>query len=385
MYKDKVNRSSHCVTISYANDKKIDVAPCLTNRTNALEVCNRTADRFEHTEPKQYTEWLVEQNDYSGRNTFRKVTRLVKYMRDIKESFTCSSVLLTTLLGHCISSLDKDGADFADTPTAFKTVFGRLDDLLQKYPQKPLVPNPFLNSEDFGTAWKTEEQYTNFRDKIHTYRGWVDEAYSEQGRSDSIANWRRVFGDEFAKGAVVNEGKSVGSIVVADIRKRLVDASQFGGDLVEAIKRYGGNILPASFNRQPYMEAPRWRNAPQNQQMSVSVRADLHRSKYGTQSLGPIQSLQPLQPSYWLHFKAVTNTGLPFDPSHYRVHWRVTNTDQAAAAEQCLRGKIENPESDNRRWEELKYRGVHLVEVFVISKRTVQIVGQSDAFRVMIE
>ena len=55
-YKDKVNRSSHCVTVSYASEKKIDVAPCLTDRTNTLEVCNRTANQFEQTEPKQYTE-----------------------------------------------------------------------------------------------------------------------------------------------------------------------------------------------------------------------------------------------------------------------------------------------------------------------------------------
>jgi hypothetical protein len=86
-YKEKVKRSSHCVTISYANDKKIDVAPCLTNRTNGLEVCNRLTNQFEQTEPRQYTDWLVTQNAYSGSNSFRKVTRLVKYLRDIKESF----------------------------------------------------------------------------------------------------------------------------------------------------------------------------------------------------------------------------------------------------------------------------------------------------------
>jgi hypothetical protein len=104
-YKDKVNRSSHCVTVSYANEKKIDVAPCLTNRTNALEVCNRTTNQFEQTEPKQYTEWLVGKNAFSGNNSFRKVTRLQKYMRDIKESFTCSSVLLTTLLATASRAL----------------------------------------------------------------------------------------------------------------------------------------------------------------------------------------------------------------------------------------------------------------------------------------
>jgi hypothetical protein len=65
--------------------------------------------------------------------------------------------------------------------------------------------------------------------------------------------------------------------------------------------------------------------------------------------------------------------------------WRVTNTDEAAASENALRGKFEKPESDNSRWESLKYRGVHLVEAFVIRKRDDRIVGKSPAFRVMIE
>jgi hypothetical protein len=65
--------------------------------------------------------------------------------------------------------------------------------------------------------------------------------------------------------------------------------------------------------------------------------------------------------------------------------WRVTNTDEAAARQNELRGRFEKPENDNSRWESRKYRGVHLVEAFVINKRTNLIVGQSEAFRVMIE
>jgi hypothetical protein len=381
-YKDKVNRSSHCVTVSYANDKKVDVAPCPTNRTNALEVCNRTTDQFEQTEPRKYTEWLVEKNGYSGNNSFRKVTRLVKYLRDIKERFTCSSVLLTTLLGHCINGSDKDSAEFADTPTALKTVTGRLDDLLQRYPTKPRVPNPFLSTENFADAWKTEEQYTNFRSKIHTYRGWIDDAYNEQDRSESIAKWRRVFGEDFASGVVLDEGKSVSKNAVALFKSMAQDAATFSGDLVDMIKRFGARVLPANFDKKSYMEAPKWFRSSD---MAVSVRADLHRSKYGTQRVGPVSSLEPLQPGYYLHFRAVTNTGGPFDPATYRVMWRVTNTDEAAAQAGELRGGFENPESDNSRWESLKYRGVHLVEAFVILKRTNTIVGQSSAFRVMIE
>jgi Second Messenger Oligonucleotide or Dinucleotide Synthetase domain/Adenylyl/Guanylyl and SMODS C-terminal sensor domain len=381
-YKDTVSRSSHCVTISYANDKKVDIVPCLTNRTNALEVCNRTTNQFEQTEPKQYTEWLVEKNGYSGSNSFRKVTRLVKYLRDIKERFTCSSVLLTTLLGHCITSTDKDSAAFADTPTALKTVVGRLDDLLQRYPTKPRVPNPFLTTENFADAWKTEKQYINFRSKIHTYREWIDDAYNEQDRSESIGKWRRVFGEDFATGVVLNEGKSVSKNAVALFKSMAQDAATFTGDLVDMIKRFGARALPRGFNKQPHMQAPLWPRA--SQQMSVHVRAELCQSKRGAR-IRSINSLDPLPVGRWLQFKSSTSTGGPFDSSIYRVEWRVTNTDEAAARENALRGRFEKPESDNSRWEELRYRGVHLVEAFVISKRNEVQVGQSEAFRVMIE
>ncbi|MHC2295512.1 SMODS domain-containing nucleotidyltransferase [Bradyrhizobium barranii] len=184
-YKDKVRRWSHCVTITYANDRKIDVAPCVVNRGGfvRLEVCNRNTGEFEATEPVQYTEWLTERNGYSGSNSFRKVTRLIKYLRDIKTTFTCSSVLLTTILGSRISNLDKDSDAFADTPTALKTVFGRLDDWCQLNPTKPNVNNPFLQSENFAESW-TDEQYVNFRERVSTYRGWIDEAYDEADRNE---------------------------------------------------------------------------------------------------------------------------------------------------------------------------------------------------------
>jgi Adenylyl/Guanylyl and SMODS C-terminal sensor domain len=115
------------------------------------------------------------------------------------------------------------------------------------------------------------------------------------------------------------------------------------------------------------------------------VRAELHRNKFSTQPVKEVRPLEPLSAGCWLQFRASTNMGPPFPPAHYTVMWRVTNTDEAAARENALRGRFEKPEADNRRWEELKYRGVHLVEAFVILKRTDRIVGKSEAFRVMIE
>jgi hypothetical protein len=187
-YKDMARRWSHCATITYANDKKIDVAPCVVNRNGyaSLEVCNRDADQFERSEPRQYTAWLIERNGYCGGNRFRKVTRLIKYLRDIKTRFTCPSVLLTTILGYRISAADQNSDGFADTPTALKTIFGRMDDWLQLNATKLAVTNPFLASENFADAW-TDDHYSTFRDKIHTYREWIDDAYGEANRSESIA------------------------------------------------------------------------------------------------------------------------------------------------------------------------------------------------------
>jgi hypothetical protein len=208
--------------------------------------------------------------------------------------------LLTTILGYLISAADKDTDGFVDTPTALKTVFGRMDDWLQVNIVKPGVTNPFLLSENFADAW-TDDQYANFRDRIHTYREWIDEAYDEPDRNEGIAKWRRVFGEDFASGVVTEEGRSVSKSVVSDIRRTLVEASQFTGDLVDAVKRFGARILPASFNKKSYMEAPRWKQAEQT--LPVTVRAELHRNKYGTQPVQSVQSLDPLPAGYWLRFR----------------------------------------------------------------------------------
>jgi hypothetical protein len=124
-YRDKVSRSSHCITVSYANDKKIDVAPLIVNRGGyqRLEVCNRRTNGFELAEPLKYTSWLIQQNSCSGNDQFRKVTRLVKYLRDTKSTFSCPSVLLTTLLGCRIALSDRSGPHFLARISRMKSFF----------------------------------------------------------------------------------------------------------------------------------------------------------------------------------------------------------------------------------------------------------------------
>jgi hypothetical protein len=383
-YKDKVRRWSHCVTITYANDRKIDVAPCVINRGGfiRLEVCNRNTNEFERSEPIQYTDWLVEMNAYSGSNSFRKVTRLIKYLRDVKTTFSCTSVLLTTILGYRISAVDKDSDAFIDAPTALKTIFGRLDDWLQNWPTKPSVTNPFLSSENFADSW-TDAQYKNFRDKVNTYRAWIDEAFDEDDRNESIAKWRRVFGEDFAKAVDLEEGKSISKIAIARLKESLGSAALFAGDLVEAVKRFGAQALPAGFNKRPYMKSPTWKRT-KTPLFPIYVKAGLYQSK-GYNRIKAVEALEPVPIGRWIEFSAVLNNGLPPSKDDFRVEWRVTNTDEAAYNDRCLRGDFYPSEGAQTRFENLKYRGVHLVEAFVVRKRDETQVAQSEPFRVLVE
>jgi hypothetical protein len=97
---------------------------------------------------------------------FSQGPRLLKYLRDIKTRFVCSSVLLTTLLGYQIKASDKGSAAFSNTPRALQTLVGRMDDWLQANEDKPEVRNPFLPDEDFAEVW-TDTQYKSFRNCIH--------------------------------------------------------------------------------------------------------------------------------------------------------------------------------------------------------------------------
>ena len=64
-YEDKVKRYSHCVTIEYAGERRIDIAPCVVNRSGITrnEVCNFGTDAFQASEPTLYTNCHCTEDD----------------------------------------------------------------------------------------------------------------------------------------------------------------------------------------------------------------------------------------------------------------------------------------------------------------------------------
>ncbi|TIS37529.1 cyclic GMP-AMP synthase DncV-like nucleotidyltransferase [Mesorhizobium sp.] len=383
-YKDMVRRWSHCVTITYSNDKKIDVAPCVINRSyvGSKEVCNRDSNEFENSAPEEYTAWLIQRNTWSGSNSFRKVTRLIKYLRDIKSTFKCTSILLTTLLGERVSSLDQNAAGLADTPTALKTIFGRLDDWLLARDSKPAVNNPCLYGEDFASDL-TDDQYSNLRTVIHRYRGWIDDAFDEADRSESIGKWQRVFGEAFAKDVVLEEAVEVAKTAAASARQVFGVLADTSGDMISLLGRFGAQVIPRGIRNLPHMRRPKWQVAS-SPTMSVVVKAELYASR-GYNKLADINSLDILAPGRWLQFRATTANGLPLVGEEYDVQWRITNTDRVARERNQLRGEFYESSTRGYRWEKLEYRGVHVAEAFVIRKRGNIQVGKSEPFLVAIE
>lgn len=246
-YRDKVSRNTRCVMIDYAGDFSLDVVPVIVRESlllaSTFEVCNRLTDQYEPTAPQAYTDWLAEKNSAVGGNQLRKITRLVKYLRDIKGTFTIKSILLTTLLGNQISVLDTPSNDFVDTPTALETLFGRLDAWLHARPIMPTVINPVLSAEHFDRHWD-QAKYKNFCEKVHQYRAWIDDAYTEPDRDISIQKWRRVFGEDFAKGEAVEKAATAVTRVLHETAST---------DMVSAVRQRGTEILKRISPRLPHV------------------------------------------------------------------------------------------------------------------------------------
>lgn len=377
-YDGKVRRYSHCATIEYAGERKIDVAPCVVNRlyVGQYEVCNRISDQFEASAPLAYTEWVKDKNGVAGGNDLKKVTRMLKYMRDIKGNFTCPSFLLTTLMGLQVFESDRGSTQFADLPTTLKTLVGRLDDWLQSRQTVPVVSNPKLPKEDQASNWD-QTQYSNLRDKVNLYRGWIDDAFDEVDLDESIGKWQRVFGENFAASEAKRAAEQVSESAAGGA---LVLGGHFQ-DLVEKVKTLGIAAVPAKLRRLPHVQRSIWRKAAD--QFTVKVTVELRTGEYGS-TLRMVRSAEPLQAGYWLRFSASNTMGIPFSDDH-TVKWRVTNTDKVAARAGALRGDFYSSDNGASRSEHLKYRGVHFVEAFLVRKRDNRLVGQSEPFYVVIE
>lgn len=201
-YKNIVGRRTRCVTLDYAGEFHMDVVPCIVRESffngKTYHVCNRNNNVEELTDPKGYTKWFQDKNRQVGNNYLIKTVRIIKYLRDIKQTFSCKSILLTTLLANQVGGFGDLFEDYDDLPTTLKIVINNLNAYLQDNAAMPVVRNPVNDDENFNRHWD-QDKYTNFRSQIKKYNDWINDAYDEADQAESIKKWQKIFGDDFGK------------------------------------------------------------------------------------------------------------------------------------------------------------------------------------------
>ena len=192
------SRKCRCVRLVYANSMHLDIVPHLNLADGREVIVNRDDNDWELTNPQGFTDWMKEK-DALAKGNLRKVIRLMKYLRDHKNSFTGTrSILLTTLLGEQVTALHTliDPNYYSDVPTALLHIINDLDAWLQARPTKPSIPDPSGSGVTFDHRWE-QSTYSYFRDRIHAHAAEITEADEEENKERSIELWQGIFGDGF--------------------------------------------------------------------------------------------------------------------------------------------------------------------------------------------
>jgi hypothetical protein len=199
VYKDMPHtRKCRCVQLTYANSMHVDIVPYLRLADGREVIVNRDENRWEVTNPAGFTAWMKEKDTLADGN-LRKVIRLMKYLRDHRNSFTGTrSIILTTLLGERVSqaTAQQRPGCYANVPTALLTIVEDLDTWLQAHPYKPSIPDPSGSGLTFDHRWD-QATYAYFRERINTHARQIRAAYDETDPDTSVRLWSQLFGSRF--------------------------------------------------------------------------------------------------------------------------------------------------------------------------------------------
>lgn len=328
-YRDMVSRHDRCVKVDYANEFHIDVVPYMERHSQHF-ITNHITDEFELTNPEGFNKWLDDQNRLAS-GYLVKVIRLMKYLRDFKGNFSVKSVILTILLGGQVNESAVWGSttEYSDLPTAFKNIVGALDDYLQANSIMPTIADPSEPSENFNHRLD-QAQYSNFRDKLHLYRGWIDDAYDEPDAEESKTKWRKLFGEKFATYAEVKKSveSHVGVPGVTNTNQEISD-------------RFAVRIDPRV-------------------RLKISARV-AKRKGFRDGELSRMGNV--VGRSRTIRFRVSHNLAAS---TSFDLYWKVRNTGIEAMNANKIRGEIVKDDGTRTRSEPTAYRGHHYVEAYAV-------------------
>jgi Second Messenger Oligonucleotide or Dinucleotide Synthetase domain/Adenylyl/Guanylyl and SMODS C-terminal sensor domain len=334
-YAAKVRRKNRCVRIGYAGDCHVDVVAHLVLAGGRQVIVNYAEDKFEDTNPQGFTAWMEEKDQLAGGN-LRKVIRLMKYIRDFKETFSVPSVILTMLLGERVQAFDR-ASRYADVPTTLLNLISDLDAWLVIHPDMPLLEDPSCPGTTFNHRWD-QDRYENFRRWISYYAARIREAYSEPDKTASITAWQKIFGPEFTQPVTkAAEG--------AALAMTLEQAREMG---------------PAA--REPFEEFIEDKGYALAGGHNIRIECTVAR-RPGFRDRTPLREMHWVDKGRRLQFR-ITHCDVP---PPYQLWWKVRNTgSEAAAVPGGLRGKLLPDDGTASRVETTSYRGRHYVEAYIV-------------------
>ena len=225
-YEDKVSRKTRCVRVNYESDCHLDLVPCV-DRHNGLYICNWKTDNWEITDGNGYKNWFLDKNRKTKGN-LRRVTRLVKFLRDHKNTFTAPSIILTTLLGQAIQQYESE-QNFTTIAGTLDLLTTRVSEFLKANTKIPTISNPALPEEPFSSPQNNrhwdETQYKNFRNQFISLSGRISEAVAEEDIDKSIKLWQNIFGGKFVL-PKTNKNSSSSAIVYPPTYSKSVRVSK---------------------------------------------------------------------------------------------------------------------------------------------------------------
>ncbi len=329
-YAEKVSRRSRCVVVKYANEFHIDVVPYLV-RDDGHWITNRTTNELENTNPEGFNEWLDGRDRIATRRLV-EVIRVLKYLRDFKQTFDVRSVTLSFLLAEQVSEAQKilHPGCYADLPTALVRMLTDLDSWLQARPTLPALIDPSCPQRNFHDRWD-QAKYTTFRTKMHDYAGWSEEAYNADGVEASVTAWQKLFGPALCKPPATK---------IAEASLALARASNHEQDLEADLH------IPIDLTRN-------YRVKIVGRVRKVNGMDTYELSRRGNR-VGKRRSI-----AFTLPVCTV--------PQPYDVYWKVKNYGEEAERADGLRGQIFT--GTDYHHERTLYRGDHYVEVYVVKDR----------------
>ncbi len=330
-YADMVRRKNRCVRIGYSGDCHVDVVPHLILKDGRQVIVNYAEDKFEDTNPEGFTAWMREKDGLANGN-LRKVIRLMKYIRNFKETFSIPSVILTTLLGERVQPFDEANR-YSDVPTTLLNLMNDLDAWLKLNPDMPLLEDPSCPGTSFNHRW-TQARYENFGKWTTFYAARITEAYAQPDKAASLATWQQIFGPEFTQ--PVTKAMATTALTQRSAMPT-VDRAPLEEFIEDRGYAFAGGYklrLDCTVDRRP-----------------------------GFRDGAHLRSMPWVDKGRVLQFR-ITSCDVP---RPYQVWWKVRNSGpDAASVPGGLRGQLLADDGSGSRTETTRYRGRHYVEAYIV-------------------